>query len=530
MTRTSTPLIRRVRAVFQRVRSAVGRRLLGPAGQLLVIVPVYNVAGYLAECFESLSKQTFTDFVVIAVNDGSTDNSLETLQAAARVDRRIRIISQRNAGLGAARNAGLRHWRLLRWRRPPYVTFLDPDDILPADAFARYFSAVRQSGSVLCVGGIDRFIDDVSEKWRPYWAKQAHRTALTAQTVEQQPQVLRDIVACNRMIRRDFWDEVNGLFPVNVRYEDHLPVLRLYLHAPAFDLLKETTYLWRQREDGSSIAQQKHSVSHLRDWIAAHRQGMDEVRNATTAEVMDAYVARILDVGLPGFVKKSPYAAPEYQDEVAHFAGQLIGYAVQHPQVWQHVVAHRGALASLAAQHAYEDIKTISETLDEAGSAILPVINDGGELVLDPTLTTAAIPRYARTLAPAQYRLGVQVIAAEPGHIDVTVAFLGGDAGTLESCTAELVSIKDEEDRIALVANRLDDGQWRVLVPNVNGAGSDAYRLEVTGLVRGITVPTRRLSIAGDPGDKISEALGQFGWQWNRRNGQLRWQPPAHHS
>ena len=72
-----------------------------------VIVPVYRVEKYLLACIDSILNQTFTDFELILVDDGSPDRCPEICDEVARRDARVRVIHQANAGLSAARNAGI---------------------------------------------------------------------------------------------------------------------------------------------------------------------------------------------------------------------------------------------------------------------------------------------------------------------------------------------------------------------------------------------------------------------------------------
>ena len=92
--------------------------------EISVIVPVYNVSEYLAECLESLINQTFRDIEIICINDGSSDNSLDILEDYKKRDDRINIISQDNKGLGASRNVGLKH------SSGKYIFFIDSDDFI----------------------------------------------------------------------------------------------------------------------------------------------------------------------------------------------------------------------------------------------------------------------------------------------------------------------------------------------------------------------------------------------------------------
>lgn len=89
-----------------------------------VIIPVYNVEKYLAECMDSVLGQSYEDYEIILVDDGSTDSGGWMCDAYARKDTRIRVIHQDNGGLSAARNTGMRA------ARGEYIYFLDSDDYI----------------------------------------------------------------------------------------------------------------------------------------------------------------------------------------------------------------------------------------------------------------------------------------------------------------------------------------------------------------------------------------------------------------
>ena len=89
-----------------------------------IIVPVYNVEKYLSICLESILGQDYTDYEIIAVNDGSTDGSLEILNKYKQKTKRLVVLSQRNRGLGGARNTGIRN------AQGEYLIFLDSDDYI----------------------------------------------------------------------------------------------------------------------------------------------------------------------------------------------------------------------------------------------------------------------------------------------------------------------------------------------------------------------------------------------------------------
>lgn len=114
-----------------------------------VIVPVYNVESYLGECLESILSQSFSNFEVICVDDGSTDGSLCVLQKFARRDKRVRIASQQNMGLPGARNHGL------SLARGSYICFVDSDDALAPQALTRLIDLAQSHNSDIVIFGFD---------------------------------------------------------------------------------------------------------------------------------------------------------------------------------------------------------------------------------------------------------------------------------------------------------------------------------------------------------------------------------------
>ncbi|PAU70240.1 glycosyltransferase [Bifidobacterium italicum] len=95
-----------------------------------VVIPIYNQQEYIGECLESLLRQTFTDFEVLAVDDGSTDKTADIITQFANRDPRVRLIGQPNGGVSSARNTGLTH------ARGAWICFIDPDDYV-ADGYLR---------------------------------------------------------------------------------------------------------------------------------------------------------------------------------------------------------------------------------------------------------------------------------------------------------------------------------------------------------------------------------------------------------
>ncbi len=115
-----------------------GKFLANTRPEISVIIPIYNTAKYLAECLDSVLAQTFSDFEIICINDGSTDDSPKILARYHQQDSRIIIIDQQNAGVSAARNAGLQK------AVGKYIAFVDSDDTVAPDFISTLYKVAEK--------------------------------------------------------------------------------------------------------------------------------------------------------------------------------------------------------------------------------------------------------------------------------------------------------------------------------------------------------------------------------------------------
>ena len=113
-----------------------------------VIVPVYNVEPYLHRCVDSILAQTFTDFELILVDDGSPDNCPSICDEYAKKDNRVVVIHQNNGGLSAARNAGI-DWSFAN-SDSEWITFIDSDDWVHKQCLEVLYTVAKKS-NVSCV-------------------------------------------------------------------------------------------------------------------------------------------------------------------------------------------------------------------------------------------------------------------------------------------------------------------------------------------------------------------------------------------
>lgn len=206
-----------------------------------VIVPVYRVEKYLPACIDSILNQTFTDFELILVDDGSPDRCPAICDEAAERDARVRAIHQANQGLSAARNAGIEA------AHGAWLSFVDSDDFLAPDFLETLHDAAVRAGADCALCGV-QLTDEAGQKIGQLLSvADGVRTGRSIlETLCRAPEITY-LVAWNKLYRRDVFQTLR--YPVGMQNED------TYLAAELFDTVQtvicvsKPMYFYRQRAD-----------------------------------------------------------------------------------------------------------------------------------------------------------------------------------------------------------------------------------------------------------------------------------------
>ncbi len=276
----------------------------GRAGPLVsVVIPVYRVEEYVGDCIASVLGQTHRELEVLVVDDGTPDRSVEVLLDRAAGDPRVSVTRVRNAGLGAARNTGASK------ATGTYLCFVDSDDVLPPDAIATLVASLEKTGSDVALGNVHRIVGDEQPQ------SLLHRRSLTRHRegvrLVDVPALVNATTSCNGLFRRAFWTRHGLYFPVGSYYEDLATMARALTLATGIDTTGTVTYLWRVREDNSSISQQRTDARVLADRLTA-LSACEAVYRPLGAEVVGALLRKILTFDLPLYLT----AAAEGGEEV----------------------------------------------------------------------------------------------------------------------------------------------------------------------------------------------------------------------
>lgn len=202
--------------------------------KISIIVPVYNVEEYLEECLESLVNQNYSDYEIIAVNDGSTDNSLKILKKYEKKHKKlIKVYDKENGGLSSARNFGIEK------SKGKYLFFVDSDDyILP------------NSLNIL-----DKYLNkDYDIIGYPFiMGNEEHSVFLKTSNKDIQDKIKRLITgspgAQNKICKKELYTKNNITFLDGVYYEDLATTPKLALYAKKVKFIDEPLYFYRVRSN-----------------------------------------------------------------------------------------------------------------------------------------------------------------------------------------------------------------------------------------------------------------------------------------
>ena len=210
-----------------------------------LIVPVYNAEPYLPACLDSVLSQTFADYEVLMVDDGSTDQSLSVMRDYASRDSRFHaILSDRHQGPGDARNLGLQH------AQGQYVAFVDADDVLEPqylEALTDGLACDAPMSPDLVIHGFTRFIPDGSHSTSYPVPSDVVATCCTMQLSS-----LLFGTVCAKLFIRSVIEQHHIKFPEDVTLaEDQCFLLRYMMHCQYAHLQPLSHYHYVQRSAAS---------------------------------------------------------------------------------------------------------------------------------------------------------------------------------------------------------------------------------------------------------------------------------------
>ncbi len=219
--------------------------------KISVIIPVYNVEKYLRECLDSVINQTFRDIEIICINDGSTDNSLNILEEYKRIDKRIKIIHQKNKGMSVARNNGM------KIAKGKYICFVDSDDWVDKKMCELFYLISKKNNLDILVGGSNliyerrvlRKIVKTDSRYSLSNLKTFDNEIFYWKNINNLFQI--NLCVWGKLYKKDFLKKINISFPEGMFHEDYLFYLKTILLANKIGLLRNNLYNYRKLRKGA---------------------------------------------------------------------------------------------------------------------------------------------------------------------------------------------------------------------------------------------------------------------------------------
>ncbi|EGO5804879.1 glycosyltransferase, partial [Enterococcus faecalis] len=212
--------------------------------KISIIVPVYNVEKYLEKCVRSILAQTFTDFELILVDDGSPDSSGAMCDQFAEQDQRVKVIHKENGGLSDARNAGI------EIAQGEFLGFVDSDDYIEEDMYELlYTNAIKEQADISACGLYDVY-DNRELKIDKYIYRVLDSETALKTFVEGN---ISNVTVTSKMFKRSLFDNIR--FPVGKITEDAFIIVDLVRKSKKIVLDTRQKYFYYHRENSITTNQ-----------------------------------------------------------------------------------------------------------------------------------------------------------------------------------------------------------------------------------------------------------------------------------
>lgn len=256
-----------------------------------IIIPVYESEPYLEKCLDSVLAQTMTNIEIIAINDGSPDNSIAILNEYKKRDIRIKVISIENSGVSRARNIGLRN------SCGKYVVFIDSDDWIEADMVERLYNACENTNCK--ISKCDCFFEKKGDTVEITYQKKDIEIFSVDRALKE---LFTDLsekhfgYMCNKMYSKKFLDDLNLELNEELRYsEDVLFFVQAVLEAKSIAYVPSQLYHYYL---GNESATRGYIIDMKQQQFILYDAILNELKNYNMLERVLPYISYYILLGL----------------------------------------------------------------------------------------------------------------------------------------------------------------------------------------------------------------------------------------
>lgn len=216
--------------------------------EISVIVPVYNVEKYVKRCLKSIINQSFKEFELIVVDDGSTDKSSKIVSAVIKDDKRCKLYRKKNGGLSSARNFGL------KVSEGKYIVFIDSDDFVEENFLSELYDTITKTGSdvALCLYNL---VDENGRLLRKEQSSIPDKQVISGKELLksslQEKFTATSVVAWNKIYKASLFQNVK--FSEGKTNEDQLILMPLFWNVTKVAIVDQSEHLYNYVQRDNSI-------------------------------------------------------------------------------------------------------------------------------------------------------------------------------------------------------------------------------------------------------------------------------------
>ncbi|NSB16579.1 glycosyltransferase family 2 protein [Clostridium beijerinckii] len=213
--------------------------------QISIIVPVYNVEKYVEKCVKSLLNQTFKNYEIILIDDGSTDSSYEIIKKIEEDNDNVSVITQKNQGQGKARSEGIKQ------AKGEYLTFVDSDDWVSEDYLEKLYNSLKDNNADISVCNVAWVMEKSNEIIS---FKAFNFSTLTSEEAINELLLDKSVnsYTWGKLYKKDIFIRNKVDFPPRMLYEDLAVIIQTFYYANKITFINDNCYYYLQSEKSST--------------------------------------------------------------------------------------------------------------------------------------------------------------------------------------------------------------------------------------------------------------------------------------
>ena len=292
--------------------------------EVSIIVPIYNAEKYLSRCIDSILNQTYKNYEVILVNDGSKDDSINICNKYMALNNKIKILNKENGGVSSARNLGIEN------SKGKYIIFVDPDDSIDNDLLEYCLNIIRENDCEIVCYGMKTYKNDILQS-----------NIYNDEIVEiyESEEIIKEYArsgkflysSCNKLFSKKLLDNTKVRFSNEIRYaEDALFNYCIFMHTNrlAISNLKKYNYFINDKSTVKSVTEKRLDIlkaqKKIYDILECHKYL--EYKELILKQYIESCILIAIDIAREKSILNKRCILKEVKYDIKYNKDMLMGY------------------------------------------------------------------------------------------------------------------------------------------------------------------------------------------------------------